>query len=251
MATALGPRMREHYRSKDLPRSVPSVQVRVTALVSAPGRRIWDTGPMSAPVELVSGHAARIQRALPSLIVPFQQARDTCSERLGAEGIEIHVLDAPDECIPEWGIGGSTYGPRSIVLAVDPDHRISGSDVYSTLVHEIHHAIRWRGQGCGSTLGERLVFEGLAQVYEHECTGRVPLYAQGDVSTEHRALAVAELDEGPADEGRWFFGASDLPRWFGYRLGYSIVKPWTDAHGRNAAAMVQEPAETFLRGLKP
>jgi uncharacterized protein YjaZ len=206
---------------------------------------------MSDPVELVSGNAARIQSVLPSLLAPFEQARDICSERLGAEGIEVHVLDAPDECIPEWGIGGSTYGPHSIVLAIDPDHRISASDVYSALVHEIHHAIRWRGPGCGSTLGERLVSEGLAQVFESECTGRVPMYAQGDVLAEHRALAVAALQEDPVNEGRWFFGAADLPRWFGYRLGYSLVKPWMDARAQNAAGMAQEPAETFLRGLMP
>lgn len=206
---------------------------------------------MSDPVELVSGSGARVQGVLPSLLSPFEKARDTCSERLGAEGIEIHVLDAPDECIPEWGIGGSTYGPHSIVLAVDPDHRISASDVYSTLVHEIHHAMRWRGPGCGSALGEWLVSEGLAQVFESECTGSVPMYSQGEVSVEHRTLAVAALHEDPAHEGRWFFGASDLPRWFGYRLGFSIVKEWMDARGQNATEMVHEPAETFLRGLKP
>ncbi|HET7357778.1 MAG TPA: DUF2268 domain-containing putative Zn-dependent protease, partial [Nocardioidaceae bacterium] len=162
----------------------------------------------------------------------------------------IHILDAPDECIPEWGIGGSAYGPRSIVLAVDPDHQIRASDVYSTLVHEMHHAMRWRGPGCGSTLGERLVSEGLAQVFEQECTGRVPMYAAGDVSSEHRAAAVAALHEDPADEGRWFFGAADIPRWFGYRLAYDLVRSWMDARGGSAAALVQEPAETFLRALQ-
>lgn len=192
-----------------------------------------------------------MQRVLPTLLASFEKARDTCSERLGAEGIEVHVLDAPDECIPELGIGGSTYGPHTIVLAVDPDHRINPSDVYSTLVHEMHHAIRWRGPGCGSTLGERLVSEGLAQVFENECTGRAPMYAQGDVEVEHRALAVAALHEDPADEGRWFFGAADLPRWFGYRLGYSVVKPWIDAQGQTAGELVQEPAETLLRAIKP
>jgi uncharacterized protein YjaZ len=77
------------------------------------------------------------------------------------------------------------------------------------------------------------------------------MYAQGDVLAEHRALAVAALQEDPVNEGRWFFGAADLPRWFGYGLGYSLVKPWMDARGQNAAGMAQEPAETFLRGLMP
>ncbi len=153
----------------------------------------------------------------------------------------------PDDCIPEWGIGGSTYGPHAVVLAVDPDHAIAGDHVFSTLVHEIHHGMRWRGPGCGSTLGERLVSEGLAQAFETECTGVVPAYAQGDVLDEHLALAMASRDqEDPAVEGRWFFGAGDLPRWLGYRLGYHLVSARVAALGSDAAALVDEPAETFI-----
>lgn len=106
--------------------------------------------------------------------------------------------------------------------------------------------MRWRGPGCGSTLRERLVSEGLAQTFEAECTGVVPLYAEAEVTDEHLALAHATLDEDPAKDGRWFFGAGDLPRWLGYRLGYRIVSERVAAMGSNAAALVNEPAETFI-----
>jgi hypothetical protein len=177
---------------------------------------------MSEIVELVTGRGERAQEVRRRLDVPFDGARDVCVERIGAEGIEIHVVDAPDECIPELGLGGYTFGPRSIVLAVDPDKLLRESDVYSTL----------------------------AQAFEHECTGRVPIYAQGGVSPEHRALALAALGEDPATEGRWFFGAADLPRWFGYRLGYVIVKDWLESQDRDAADAVHEPAESFLHDLR-
>lgn len=180
---------------------------------------------------------------------PFARAVEMCVVRLGAGDIEVHLVDAPDECIPEWGLGGSTYGPRSIVLAVDPDHGIEGEHVFSTLVHEIHHAMRWRGPGCGSTLVERLVSEGLAQTFEAECSGVVPLYAAGEVTQEQLALAVGAFDEEPVDEGRWFFGAGDLPRWFGYRFGYQLVSERVAALGSDAAALVNEPAATF-RGVE-
>jgi len=91
-----------------------------------------------------------------------------------------------------------------------------------------------------------LVSEGLAQTFEAECTGVVPLYAEGEVTDEHLALAYATLDEDPAKDGRWFFGAGDLPRWLGYRLGYRIVSERVAAMGSNAAALVNEPAETFI-----
>lgn len=168
-----------------------------------------------------------------------------CAVRLDAKDIAIHVVDAPDECIPEMGLGGYTFGPHAIVLAVDPDYAIRPADVLSTLVHEIHHAMRWRGPGCGTTLAERLVSEGLAQVFEYECTGRVPLYAQGETQREHCALAIAALDEDPADEGRWFFGARDLPRWFGYRYGFEVAKRGIELRESDAARMALEPVDAF------
>lgn len=208
-----------------------------------------DDGDVDSRCELVVGHNSRTLRALRVIEEPFERAAAICAERLDASGIEIHVIDAPDQCIPEWGLGGSTYGPHSIVLAVDPDHDIDGEHVHSTLVHEIHHAMRWRGPGCGSTLRERLVSEGLAQTFEAECTGVVPLYAEGEVSNEHLALAIEALDEDPADEARWFFGAGDLPRWLGYRLGYHLVSERVAALSSSAAALVGEPAETFIEPI--
>jgi uncharacterized protein YjaZ len=205
---------------------------------------------MAEPCELVVKHSARTRRVLGVLEDPFQEARDLCADRLGAGDIEVHVVDAPDECIPEMGLGGYTYGPHSIVLAVDPDHDIRPSDVLSTLVHEIHHAMRWRGPGCGSSLAERLVSEGLAQVFEYECTARVPIYAQGETRAEHRAVAIAAFDEDPADEGRWFFGAGDLPRWFGYRFGFQLASQVIESLGSDAATLVREPVAMFVRDLR-
>jgi uncharacterized protein YjaZ len=200
---------------------------------------------MTHGIELVAGGAPRTRRAIRAIEEPFRDAAAACSSTLHAEEIEVHVIDAPDEAIPEWGLGGSTYGPHTVVIAVDPDHTLDPVDVFSTIVHEIHHAMRWRGPGPGSSLGERLVTEGLAQVFESNLAGRVPMYALGEVHPEHRAMATRHLDEDPANEGRWFFGSEDLPRWFGYRLAFSVVTTALAALRSDAAAMVHEPAATF------
>jgi uncharacterized protein YjaZ len=202
------------------------------------------------PCELLMGQGERLHRVAPAILDAFHQAVDVCAARLGAADIAIHVLDAPDEVIPEWGVGGYTYSPHSVVLTLDPDHDINPDDVLSTLVHEIHHAMRWRGPGPGTSLEERLVTEGLAEVFEIEATGRQPLYAQGDVAPEHRELALSRLGEDPADDGRWFFGREDLPLWFGYRLGFAIASEGVRARDSTAADMVLEPAATFLDPLR-
>jgi hypothetical protein len=205
---------------------------------------------MAHEIELVAGSGPRIQRVVRTIAEPFREAVAVCRSRLHANAVAVHVVDAPDGVIPEWGLGGYTYGPHSVLIAVDADHALEPVDVISTLVHEIHHAMRWRSQGAGSSLRERLVAEGLAQVFECEVTGRTPLYAQGSVTQEQRDAASQHLDETPADEGRWFFGSSDLPRWFGYGLGYETVRTALETLGSDAASTVGEPSATFERWLR-
>jgi uncharacterized protein YjaZ len=199
-------------------------------------------------IELVVGRQRRVGEVWKIVRAPFEQAREVAERQLDASDIDVYLVDAPDECIPEWGLGGSAYGPHALVLCVDPDHEISAQNLFSTLVHEMHHVMRWRGPGCGSSLGDRLVSEGLAVAFEEECVGAVPMYGQGELSGEHCSLAVAALGEDPADEARWFFGGADLPRWFGYRFGYEVVSEQVRTCGLSAAELVHEPAATFWLG---
>lgn len=196
--------------------------------------------------ELLVPFAARMRAVTDPVEEGFARALATGQRDLKVEGVAVHVIDAPDDCIPEWGLGGFTFSPHTIVLAVDPDHELDPTHVYSTLVHECHHAMRWRGPGCGTPFGDRLISEGLAQAFQADCTGEAPLYAQGTPSLSQRQLAFAALDEDPADDGRWFFGATDLPRWFGYQLGYELVTEQLLALNRSAAQLVAEPTATFL-----
>lgn len=196
--------------------------------------------------ELVLGTFLQTSRLAPMLSEAFEVARAACRERLDASMVDVHVLVAPDECIPQWGIGGYAYGPHALLVAVDLEHDIKPEHLVATLVHEVHHAIRWRGPGCGTSLGERLVSEGLAEVFEEECTGQTPIYATTPTEPAARALAWSALDESPADEGRWFFGAKDLPWWFGYSMGYELVKERLRLDGVTAAQAVAWPASHFL-----
>jgi hypothetical protein len=99
---------------------------------------------MTHGIELVAGSALRTRTAVRAFEEPFNEAVAACSARLQAEAIEVHLIEAPDEVIPEWGLGGYTYGPHTVVIAVDPDHVLDPRHVFSTVVHEIHHAMRSR-----------------------------------------------------------------------------------------------------------
>jgi hypothetical protein len=104
----------------------------------------------------------------------FDSATARARELLKADGIDVVFVDAPDETIPEWGVGGYTWGPRTILVALNPKFDLATDKIEASLVHEFHHAMRWRGPGCGGNLAQMLVSEGLAELFEEEVLGRAP-----------------------------------------------------------------------------
>lgn len=52
----------------------------------------------------------------------FDSVVRTASDLLNAEAIDVMFIASPEEAIPEMGVGGYTYAPHSIVVAIDPDN---------------------------------------------------------------------------------------------------------------------------------
>jgi uncharacterized protein YjaZ len=196
----------------------------------------------------VPNSAGRLDRHLDLISAAFESSVQPARELLGAEGIDVLFIDAPDEVIPEWGIGGSTYGPHVIVVAVDPEFPgLSGEHLMSTLVHEFHHAMRWRGPGCGGDLGGMLVSEGLAQLFEEEVLGAPPMYSQARITEAEVAQAHLELHRQPFSQAKWFFGAEGITRMFGYAYGYRICRGYAGSTAQRASELVNVPAPAVLR----
>ena len=66
------------------------------------------------------------------------------------------VIRTGDEVMTGWGIGGCAPAPGQIQITLDPA-RFAPEPFIRTLVHELHHLIRWDGPGYGKSLGEALV----------------------------------------------------------------------------------------------
>ncbi|WP_411911731.1 DUF2268 domain-containing putative Zn-dependent protease [Rhodovulum sulfidophilum] len=96
-------------------------------------------------------------------------------------------------------------GPRS-------SRQRHGEPLERTIVHELHHALRWRGPGYGRTLGEALVTEGLAGHFAQQLYGGPP--EKWESSLDAEGLAQAESDAAAAwddeayDHAAWFFGTA-------------------------------------------
>lgn len=166
---------------------------------------------------------------------------DLTSDLLGLDSLDVFAIHAPDSTIPGWGCGGYTYSPHSVVIALDPSVN-DVAKVRATLVHEFHHVMRERGPGCGTSLRERMVSEGLAMLFEEEVLGEASEFAHQRISDDQLRLAIGALDEDPADEGRWFFHSEDIPLWFGYTVGYRWARAYAERRSVPASQLVDAPA---------
>ncbi|WP_407315953.1 DUF2268 domain-containing putative Zn-dependent protease [Pseudomonas sp. nanlin1] len=166
------------------------------------------------------------------------------------------IVKAGIHVIPEKGHLGHAPEPGLIILTLDPTSAIFRANQDASLermfAHELHHAARWDGPGYGASLGEALVSEGLAGVFAQEVCGGLPEpWERLDVSDIRRYVAMAASQWSRTDyaHNEWFFGASELPRWLGYSLGFQLVKRYLLEHkGSSSASLVEMEAEAF-RGM--
>ncbi len=206
---------------------------------------------MAAPeLHLPTGSGRFDPKTLADVTAAFTRAVDLTSPLIGLSDVDVAAIDAPDLTIPGWGCGGYTYGPYSVVLALDSGVPIEQDRVLPTLVHEFHHVMRERGPGCGSSLRERIVSEGLAMLFEEEVLGTASEFAHQPIHPDDIALAVQALDEDPADEGRWFFHATDVPLWFGHSLGYQWARDFAATSSMTASQLVNTQASKITASFE-
>ena len=166
---------------------------------------------------------------------------------LGAETIEITFVPAPGKAIPQLGIGGHSPGPNNILVYFDPkSDKINQDEILATLLHEAHHCIRWRSTGYGKSLGQAMVSEGLACLYEQEHLGRAPICVTDSLKNDQVEQAIRSFERQDYDHNEWFFGRESLDFWFGYALGYELCRQYSEKTGQTAAQLVNTPASEIL-----
>jgi len=206
-------------------------------------------------MRLVNSHVAnasgRLDRHKNIIAVAFDSSAGAAQNLLQAEGIDVLFIDSPVEAIPEMGVGGYTYGPHVIIVAMDPESpNLTEQHLATTLVHEFHHAMRWRGPGCGGDLGAMLVSEGLAELFEEQVLGVPPMYSQASITGSEVEQAKLEFHHQPFSQSKWFFGAEGVTRMFGYTYGYRICKDYATSTGRQASELVDVPIHEVLESIQ-
>jgi uncharacterized protein YjaZ len=167
----------------------------------------------------------------------------------------------PARTIRETGIGARAWAADRIDVWIDPAHpwvdAAGEEELLAMLAHELHHCARWTRPGYGDTLGEVLVTEGLACVFETGFRGGVPPFWAR--ALDAASLLDAELKardhllERRYDHRGWFSGSAELGlrRHTGYSLGFEIVARHVRATHRTAAQLVHVPASSFWESRVP
>ena len=184
---------------------------------------------------------------LDKIEVGFKEASVVMKNKLKADKIDVIFVNAPKNVIPEIGIGGSSPGPYNIYVSLNPKFStFTVEDLVLTILHESHHCMRWRKLGYGRTLGEAMITEGLATLFEEELSGKPPIYAQVKIEQAEIEKARKNLDNKKYNHSEWFFGAKDVQRWFAYTYGYQLSKAYSKKVNKSAAELVNTPAKLFL-----
>jgi uncharacterized protein YjaZ len=176
-----------------------------------------------------------------SIVIPIVE------KELGAAQIDIIFVSAAALAIPEYGIGGNSPGPNHVYISFDSNSgKITQDGLDETLLHEIHHCMRWRNPGYGETLGETMISEGMACLYEEQHSSRAPIYAKISLKKKQISEAKKLINSKNYNHNDWFFGSKAIDRWFGYSYGYKLCKDYSVKTGKSASELVNIKAQQIL-----
>ena len=206
-------------------------------------------------------HIANASGKFDGIAAPIQNAIEKAQARgeTVTEPIDLDVVVQawPGRTIAHLGFMGYAPTGDMIQLTFDPDNsnclQNLGEPLERTIVHELHHVLRWLGPGYGRTLGEALVTEGLAGHFARQLYGSPP--EKWEVALDSEGLAQAARDASVEwenegyDHAGWFFGSE--PAWRGYSLGYALVRQFLSEHpDETPAKLVHAEANRFRNVLE-
>ncbi|MBU6388586.1 hypothetical protein KGQ72_01790 [Patescibacteria group bacterium] len=191
-----------------------------------------------------------------AIVSAFEGGLSEVTNKITLPSVDVVIDDNGSSAIPETGVGGFAPSAHLLYIHINPEFKDIeqrlGSEIRSTLTHELHHCACWAARGYGKTLLEALISEGLADHFDIEVNGGEPkLWSVAISSVELARLldkAKSEFGNDSYDHAAWFFGSKekDIPRWAGYSLGFSLVDDYLKKNNKKASELVAADAFSFV-----
>lgn len=186
-----------------------------------------------------------------------RKAVSDVSKKIPIDNVDIVLYENQEGAIREiGGIGGYAPNANLVLVSLDPTNKKFSQaitdELKGTLAHELHHTLRWRNPGYGTTLLEALITEGLADHFDLELTRQSPRPWSIALSKKElqRMLRHAKLNFNKSyDHSAWFFGSKEknIPRWTGYSLGFYLVGLYLQKHSdQRPSRLYSAKASTFI-----
>ena len=215
-------------------------------------------GPVPPPpatgLSIVFADPEPLSEYRPTIISLLEDTWTLVDSAIRVGAIQATVFADAQRAIPGWGMGGYAPNAAQIEIVIDPNFPgladLLPQRLPQIAAHEMHHAVRWRGPGYGTTLLETMVSEGMADHFAVELLG-VPLAPWSDALSGNEIefymnRARQEFDSTTFNFNNWFFGIGDLPVWTGYTLGFVLVDDFKIRNpGSSGASLVGASAEIF------
>ncbi|TKW66427.1 MAG: peptidase [Paracoccus denitrificans] len=199
-------------------------------------------------------HFLNSRKALNSVM---PEARDAAREAVSL--VEEHVdlprfdlvVRAGEDVVQGWAVGGYAPGPGHIQITLEPA-RFDPQYFIRTLVHELHHLLRWDGPGYGKSLGEALVSEGLAGHFVLQVLGGSPdPWDAVNPSDGVARRALNEWSRRDYDHAEWFFGKGRIRRWSGYGLGHRLISEYLAQSPQDTpVTLANAPVDRFRPAMR-
>ena len=152
------------------------------------------------------------------------------------------------------GVGGYTPNDYGIFIRVNRKSRKWRDSLLGTIAHEFNHLIRFQKMKGRekTTLLTSLVFEGLAQCFEEDVTGKLRPWSKA--LTKAEATKVWKKIKGKLSSDsrdlsyRLFLKRDDIefPLWSGYAIGYLLVRKRINELGNDWSSIMGMKSEEFV-----
>ena len=188
-------------------------------------------------IDTIARRTAReVRRLLPSL--PDDLVLDV---QAGTE-----VLDATG--------ASAEAGGRYVYWSPDPNYgegvaAIAERHLRPTLFHEFHHLAREAAVGTPETLMDRVIVEGMANVFGRDFGGASYPWADypANVSDWVTELLAQPPTQPTAERQGWLSRHPDGRRWIGHRAGTYLVDRAVRASGKTSAELTSTSTEEVVR----